>query len=244
LIAVPPLNVDARLGLDALVDKSLLHVEEDAWGHPWYTMLETVRELALERLEASPEASAVRRRHAWYYLRLIEQADPRNRRQDVLVKQLEREQANFRAAIDWCEAHGYAEASFRLGLGLVWFWGVWGRISEGRGRLEALLARFPCKDASQTRARVHARVLESVAKLCLLQGDLQAARSFELRSLELMERFADVPLSAPSGEHRDRGPDALATRACSRPAQLVPRLHRDGSRRHQRLLRLSQRPVG
>jgi non-specific serine/threonine protein kinase len=124
-VALPPLNLDARAGLASLINKSVLQVEADSHGQPWYSMLETVREFASERLDASPDAAAVWRRHAWYYLRLVEQSEPHLRalRQDVLLDRLEREVANFRAALGWCQAHGYAEASLRLGVGLAWFWG-------------------------------------------------------------------------------------------------------------------------
>ena len=79
LLDVPPLALDAVAGLASLVDKSLLHVEEDARGVAWYMMLETVREFALVQLESSPEAAAVWRRHAWYYLRLGSRAMQRSK---------------------------------------------------------------------------------------------------------------------------------------------------------------------
>jgi predicted ATPase len=108
-IDLQPLEMDARNGLASLVDKSLLHVDSDEHGQAWYVMLETVREFALERLEASPETTLVWRRHAWYYLQLAEdqtRPGPHAVRQDVFISRLEREHGNFRAALDWCQAHG------------------------------------------------------------------------------------------------------------------------------------------
>jgi non-specific serine/threonine protein kinase len=142
-------------------------------------MLETVREFALERLEASGESAAVWRRHALYYLRLVEQLEPRlqNIPEDVFVKRLQREQANCRASLDWCQAQGYAEPSLRLGVGLWWFWAVSGQLAEGRGRLEAALARFPLPpNASARRAMLHAKALGAAGRLAMLQGDFVAAR--------------------------------------------------------------------
>src|SRR5262249_7513046 len=45
--------------------------EAQLGGGPRFTMLETVREYALERLEASGEEQGVRRRHAAHYLALV-----------------------------------------------------------------------------------------------------------------------------------------------------------------------------
>src|SRR5262249_34628707 len=59
--------------LDALVDRSLVLVDEVAEGLR-YRMLETVREYAGEKLAASGEVTAVRKRHRDWYLQLAEQS--------------------------------------------------------------------------------------------------------------------------------------------------------------------------
>src|SRR5215207_9501916 len=73
-------NPDGRLdvfaGLASLVDKSLLRQDEGADGEPRFRMLETVREFAMERLEASGEGAACRSRHAGYFRDLAERAGP------------------------------------------------------------------------------------------------------------------------------------------------------------------------
>ena len=45
---------------------------------PRFTMLETIREYALERLAVSGEVEEAQRRHAQYYLALAEAAQPRS----------------------------------------------------------------------------------------------------------------------------------------------------------------------
>jgi predicted ATPase len=88
--------------LSKLVDKSFVVVEgisgENGLG---YWMLEPVRQYGYERLEVSGKAEAVRRRHAEYYLALVEEAEPELREQGAWLESLEAEHANFRAALGW-----------------------------------------------------------------------------------------------------------------------------------------------
>src|SRR5262249_51447410 len=75
-------NADGDLGLDvldgiqSLLDKSLLYRGEAADDEPRFLMLETIWEYALDQLEASGEAEALRRRHAEYFLALANKAAP------------------------------------------------------------------------------------------------------------------------------------------------------------------------
>src|SRR5204863_2844861 len=76
------LPLDVLDGVVSLVDKSLLRQEEQALregAEPRFSMLETIREYARERLEeherSEGQAQAVRRRHAGFYLTLAEKAD-------------------------------------------------------------------------------------------------------------------------------------------------------------------------
>jgi predicted ATPase len=62
-------------GIASLLDKSLLRTVDGPDGEARFTMLETSREYALERLEVSGEAETVRQRHAAYFLALAERAD-------------------------------------------------------------------------------------------------------------------------------------------------------------------------
>ncbi|MDQ3699636.1 MAG: tetratricopeptide repeat protein, partial [Chloroflexota bacterium] len=193
-IAVAALGLDALDGVTSLVEKSLLLAEETPAGQPWYVMLETIREFALERLVESQEANAVHRRHVLHYLRLAETAEPElyGAQQADWLHRLEREHDNFRAALGWCEAHGYAEPAFRLAIALSWFWTVHGHVSEGRERLAALLARFRAPGGAGARAALRAHVLSAAGTLASFQGDHTVAQERLEEALRVVQAQGDT----------------------------------------------------
>jgi predicted ATPase len=65
---------DAQRELEGLVADSLLGVGVDSWGHTRFSMLETIREFAQERL--GDDAPALRARHRAHYLCAAQQAGP------------------------------------------------------------------------------------------------------------------------------------------------------------------------
>jgi predicted ATPase len=54
-------------GVASLVDKSLLRTEDPLHGQPRFSMLQVVRDFALEQLDALGETERLRRAHADYY---------------------------------------------------------------------------------------------------------------------------------------------------------------------------------
>lgn len=144
-VAGEPLAQAVPDAVVALVDKSLLEVAPQPDGTPRLTPLESVREFALELLEASGEAEDVRRRHARYYLGLAQRLDRliRGPEQDVRANQLEAEQDNFRAAMTWAIATGQTDLAADLGWALHWFWYFYGHNREGREWLARVLTSDP-----------------------------------------------------------------------------------------------------
>jgi predicted ATPase len=127
---------DADLdALQSLVDKSLLrHAEERFW------MLETIRELALERLEVSGGAEDLRRRCAAYFLGELPKPELRDWSSSVWFDRLEAEHDNIRAVLGDALEHGRADVALRLGAAAFGFWFARGYWSEGRRWLEPALA--------------------------------------------------------------------------------------------------------
>jgi predicted ATPase/class 3 adenylate cyclase len=139
----------------ALVDRSLLrstHIGDENR----LDMLETIREYAAEHLATSPqEESETRARHAAYYRDLAEASEGllTNVRQDELLDRLDRELANFRAAIAWSLEARLPETGLRIAAALREFWHVRNHIHEGRRALDELLTASASDGATTLRFR-------------------------------------------------------------------------------------------
>jgi predicted ATPase/DNA-binding CsgD family transcriptional regulator len=174
-------------GLAALADQSLLQLIHDGVGSPRFMMLETLREYALERLEQSGDAPALRQGHAAYYLRLAEQVEPDLRGTDrrVWLDQLEGEHANLRAALTWALAQGATEVAARLASALGIFWDVRHR-REGRDWLAAALA-----SGAALPPAVRAKALHTAGWLARAQYDQAVAITLLEESLALYRDLGD-----------------------------------------------------
>lgn len=149
LAAAEALASDEQLGaeqiqglLEGLVEKSLIKLVVEPADEPRFTMLETLREYALERLAAQGEQEQLRQRHTQYFVALGEQAEPELHGPAVRswMDRLEADQDNLRAALEWCRTTGDAQLGLRLAKAIWWFWELRGHRHEGRALLDALLA--------------------------------------------------------------------------------------------------------
>ncbi len=173
--------------VESLIAKNLLRPVEGDEGESRFLMLETIREYGLEQLEGCGEAPKARRRHADYFLRLAEEADPhlRGPKQPQWLDRLETEHANLRAAMAWTqESGGIAELGLRIAAVLAWFWRLRGHLTEGRGWLEAMLRA--CPDRTALRSKVLARTTllthgqgDNLRGMALAEESLAIAREVE-----------------------------------------------------------------
>lgn len=197
-VQLSPLETPALDGVTSLAQKSLLGTvpSPDALdGEPWYTMLETIREFALEQLRDSGELDIIQRRHILYYLNLAEAAEPLLLGPDQThwYAHLEREHDNIREALRVCEERGYVEPALRLATALWWFWFVHGHATEARQRFTRLLDRFPAHPSDGPRALRRAKALEAAGRLAAFQGDAPAARALQEQALHILEALDDTP---------------------------------------------------
>jgi predicted ATPase/DNA-binding SARP family transcriptional activator len=107
--------------LTALADKSLLQVVEAP--EPYFRMLETIKEFALERLAERGGVTAARRAHATYFRDFAESAEPhlRGPGQITWVPRLLLERDNLVAALHFAADTGDANTAVRLGASLGMF---------------------------------------------------------------------------------------------------------------------------
>lgn len=128
--------------LAGLVEKSLLALVSAYGGEPRFTMLETLREFAVERLEADEETPAYQERHARHFVDLAQRLGPFLQwQQDTQgsIARLDEDQDNFRAALTWAEAHDPHGAFLELVSALEPYWALRGKLHEGRQWLERAL---------------------------------------------------------------------------------------------------------
>ena len=141
-----------------------------------FGMLETIREFGAERLAESSELAELRRRHAEFFVRLAERAEPKLRGPDQVewLRRLEAEQANLWAACDWAFEANRPDVPLRLVAGLWRYWEARASISQARRYLERALAKSADLDPS-----IRAKALFSSGRIAIRQGDLeQAATAF------------------------------------------------------------------
>ncbi|HEX9374285.1 MAG TPA: tetratricopeptide repeat protein, partial [Roseiflexaceae bacterium] len=186
-------------GLSSLVDKSLLRQIEAGDDESRFSMIETIRDFAADRLDHEGEAEALRERHAEYYLAFAEAAEPQldGPEQATWLERLEREHDNLRAALDWALDRGESEIALRLSGALWRFWHTRGYLSEGRRLLASALkladgGRPPAPaDAAAPDAPIRANVLAGSGRLALTQGGDERAKEFYEQALALYRALGD-----------------------------------------------------
>ncbi len=208
--------------LSSLVDKSLVVARPGPEGTVRYRLLETLREYARARLMERGEAELLQRRHATFFLELVEQAEPAlaGPEQPAWLARLELEHDNLRGALRWALESRDPEAGelgLRLATALWRFWEIRGHASEGRRWLEQALARAPAA-RHQEGVRLRAKALTAAGNLARDQDDYERAAALHEASLTLWRELDDQQGIAMSLNNlgviaRDRGdPDELERR--------------------------------
>jgi predicted ATPase/serine/threonine protein kinase len=208
------LDLDLLDGMASMVDKSLVQQVGPAQGESRFVMLDTLREYALEKLEASGEQPLTKRAHAAYCLVLAEEeATDESGAQGVeWQERFALEHDNFRAGLDWLTDNGDAEWGLRLGTALFRSWEIREYLAEGRDSLGKLLKLAGA--AAPTKAR--ARALFAAGVLADEQGDYASADALTGESQAIARELGDKMGVAVSL-------NALAVFACDRGDVVIAR---------------------
>jgi predicted ATPase/DNA-binding SARP family transcriptional activator len=185
-VAQGPPVTDVAAGISALVEASLLGRPTEP-DEARFSMLETIREYALEQLRAAGEDDEIRGRHARYYARLVERAEPELTGADQAswLERLQVEHANLQAALRWASRTGDTDLALLMAASMWRFWQLRGHFAAGRRWLEDVLA------AEGSASMPRAKALIGLAGLCYWQGDWDAAEAAYRQAHELAKGLDD-----------------------------------------------------
>jgi predicted ATPase len=172
---------------------SLLRAETDAATQQTrYTMLESVRDYAAEKLAEAPDvAEAVHRRHAEYFLQFGDQRAVKMRTRDEAeaLEELGASGDNLRAALRWAAEHGEARWCARLSLvvyELLYRRGFW---DEARRHLETGLTA--AEESPAESEMLQAAILHRLGTIAHDLGDYPEACRRAEASLGLRRQVGD-----------------------------------------------------
>ena len=172
--------------LESLAAKSLVR----SWGSGRLGLLDTIREYALERLDESTDAEAVRRRHAEFFLTVADGANlnagrlkPGGQHIEIAIA----EQDNIRGALGWSVRSGSVALGLEIATAMEQFW-----VTDGPAdgmRWFARLLELPEAEAVAPDIRAHA--LRAYGSSTDIAGHDEAAVRLYERSLSLFEELGD-----------------------------------------------------
>jgi predicted ATPase/DNA-binding winged helix-turn-helix (wHTH) protein len=228
--------------LEALIEKSMIAAPRHDEGAVRFTLLESLREYAGERLLAAGESAATRRRHLQTQLAHWRHADAVALVEPVLAWTAHHtsELDNLRAALRWAQGSLAAEDDPAVAAELLalvgctaMFWQRAGLLAEGWQWCQAVRGRADSHPDPLLRAGIDL----ALATLCRYTPQLPAAESLQLTlsAAEVFAQAGDVPreyfatylawaLALEIGEEIDRSPYVARMLALVQPGwNLIPR---------------------
>jgi predicted ATPase/DNA-binding XRE family transcriptional regulator/ferritin len=182
---------EVLLALAALIDHSLVSSESSAGGTSRFSMLETLREYALERLREASEEEQTQRQHAIYYAEFAKTvASPRTgvRFQDAeLVQDL----PNLRAALHWAARLRAVVPGLPLAACAGHIFLVLGQNSEGSGWLVQMLELDIQAGAEAAPVLLRLDALYTAGRLARNLGQAARAAALAQEEWERSSRLGD-----------------------------------------------------
>jgi predicted ATPase/class 3 adenylate cyclase len=167
--------------LTGLVDKSLVTLDADAGR---YAMLETVRQYAMEKLDASGDGDPVRERHLDFHLAMVEGAAAglAGPEQPLWLERLDRTRENILAAHAWSlRAPDDCARSYRLVYAIRHYWFLRGMLELGHRITLDTAAGCPSAHAGVARGRA----LWAAGQICAFMARYTEAQVYLEESLRI-----------------------------------------------------------
>jgi predicted ATPase len=177
--------------LTRLADKSLIVVDRISGREARYTMLETVKQYALEMLRESNEESVARGRHFDYYLRLAQEVDRHRISPEWIQRRalIDDDLENLLLAHDWCgEAQDRGENGLKLAFYLRNYWLPRGYLRLGF-RVSAESLDHP---GAAERNLARGKVLLTAGVLCYFMGQYIEGGRYLEQSLEIVREKGET----------------------------------------------------
>lgn len=173
--------------LSGLVDRSLVHVIDDAGSQTRYRLLETIRAYAVRKLVEANERDTVGRRHLEFYVAFADRAARGLAGPDLLawLARVDVESDNLRAALDTTSAPASGKQARIVGL-LTLYWFARSDLSIGRSRLEAAL------DSAAHDGIDRASALCALCVVCYRAGDMAKAARYGDDAIRIARHLGDV----------------------------------------------------
>ncbi|MGD9561821.1 MAG: protein kinase [Pyrinomonadaceae bacterium] len=158
--------------ISSLIDKSLLIRKETPDGESRFRMLDVVRDLALETLEAQGRLDESRGRHAEFFVGLAVTAEPllQTAESGVWLARLAEEHDNLRAAMGWSLSNR-PETAIRLAVAARNYWLVHSHLTEGFDWLKAA-----SETGFEPPPELRFKLLNGLGLAARFRGDLKTAR--------------------------------------------------------------------
>ena len=174
--------------LGVLLDASLVTSQPASVEAPRFTMLETLREYAAERLDNAGESELARSRHAAHLLELVEgmEGEFTGRDSRAALDRIGEEHDNIRAALRFLVTRA-PEESLRLASGLWRFWQMRGHLLEASQWLAEALAAA----GDDAPAAIRAKGLTAAGGIAYWRGRMDEVQPFYEGALGLRRAVGD-----------------------------------------------------
>jgi predicted ATPase/transcriptional regulator with XRE-family HTH domain len=177
--------------LQSLIAKSLVRTETPANGEQRFSLLETIREFALEQLRAHDENGQMEASHAYYFSATAHRSSEPTRKmtKGAFYQQVELDYPNFRVALGWLIDH-HPSDGLSMANALEGFWWARGYKEEGQRWLHSAISANPALSLEQAKAWL------GIANLGHIPNSLPERERYANNALQICQQLGDETLLA------------------------------------------------